>query len=438
MLTAFKKMSLQNFIGRNGRKGVDRCGEETSLPRQPKSADVLGGAQRTMNSSMSGPCPYDHRQLSERIHHPSMLALPIELWDEVLLYIDDYAQLASVALVCRSFSKIATWILSRRRRQCVNAGSVTSFYEAVTSSHCAASMIWHLDIRLQHVHDRDIARSLPPALRTLQNLRSLELVITDHSLMQACVQDGLLDAHLPELKIFHTSFPVDPALLSFIGSNKTISYLSVVGPEPEPCDDKKHVLPSLQTLKCDASFLSHLMPSIALTSLYLVSCNTSQLESVVRLLGPQLLRLHFGVPGLSSQGTDDELWTTQDFLTGFPHMEYLQFSLMAPQAGNAAADLRVRGRPPIRMNGRKPLTVAWMFPGDRQSRSLFRMQVDTDALLVLRHWAPYVGQILYGDGRRPMIAVSLNPDRTKVVHSELVKGTVGTIFQDLFPRSPEL
>ncbi|KAI0642458.1 hypothetical protein C8Q79DRAFT_255498 [Trametes meyenii] len=381
------------------------------------------------------PYPHGHKRLSERIHHPYALALPVELWDEILLYIDDYDQLANVALVCRSLNKITTWILSHRRRQCVDVDSVASFHEAVTSSRRSASMVWHLDVRLRHGPDEKVTRNLAPALCTLRNLRSLELILTDRRLVQVCEQNGLLDARLPALKTFYTSLPLGPALLSFIGANNTITDLSVVGTEFAPCGDKKHVLPSLQTLKCGASFLSYLMPSLALTSLYLISCTTSQLESVARLLGPQLLRLHFGVAGLSSQGPDDELWTTQDFLTSFPLMEYLQFSFMMPHMGTAAIDLRVRGRPPIRMCGRKPLTVAWMFPGDRQSRCLFRAQIDTDALLVLRHWAPYVGQILYGDGRKPLLTVSLNPGEMKVVHSRLAAGTADTIFQDLFPIS---
>ncbi|OJT04084.1 hypothetical protein TRAPUB_5236 [Trametes pubescens] len=249
-----------------------------------------------------------------------------QLWEEILMHLDDQHHLANVALVCRSLSGVAQEILSNHKVSADTPESVHALCVDAITSRRFANMVRHLDVQCHFDLDDPLVQGLTAALRAFRNLDALVLDIPAFLFAEKCVQNGLLDARLPTLTTLHTNLYVSSQLLEFIGAHSSLTELSLVTCKSEVAmEDASRpqvFLPSLRKLGCDGSFLHYFRDSCTPSELYLATCTFGQLEIMSNAFGPYLRRLHFG----HIRTTEPRpLWTLQYFLSSrFPRLEYLQ------------------------------------------------------------------------------------------------------------------
>lgn len=66
------------------------------------------------------------------------------------------------------------------------------------------------------------------------------------------------------------------------------------------------------------------------------------------------------------------------------------------------------------------MTVAWILnPKLYEGSTWLHELLHADALHVLRTWAPYVDQVVFGSGPKLVAAATLSRDRTSLVRREL-------------------
>ncbi|KAI0365518.1 hypothetical protein BV20DRAFT_732199 [Pilatotrama ljubarskyi] len=288
-------------------------------------------------------------------------------------------------------------------------------------------MIRSLEIHVGEGSGGAIAQDLPTAMKNIPHLRSLVLIISDHRLVQDCIQNGLLEARFPALEVFHTSLSSSPELLHFIQRNSTIVdlALSTTADQNKPEFGELVVVPNLRKLRCNPLYLHVLAPPPSLTDISLPVCTCQQFQCVTSTLGKQLRRLQVGelgrLPGKRS-------WPFQYILARFSRLEHLEVVLRAPKTEMTSIDFLAPGTPPFTFKRQSPLTIAWMVREEllrtkEQDTETIREVLDRAALQVLRNWAPYVGQILYGHRSRVVASVSLSPDQTSLVHRVLVENS---------------
>lgn len=356
------------------------------------------------------------------------------------MHIDDQHHLANVALVCRSLRGLAQEILSCRNRCADTPESLRALCGNATTSRRFANMVRHLTVRCHFDLDDALIQALTPALRAFQNLDVLVLDIPAFHCAEKCVQHGLLDARLSTLTTLHTTLYVSSQLLEFIAAHSSLTELSLLTRKSEEAitdaSRPQIILPSLRKLGCDGSFLHYFRNACTPSELHLVTCTVDQLEIASTAFGPYLRRLHF-----SHVRTADHRphWTLQYFMSSrFPCLEYLQTCVndtvdaVRPHYLVVRAlayftstqcdviDWRSNPTPPLRCNRSTRLTVAWILsPKLYESPNWLHELLHSDALHVLRTWAPYVDQVVFGSGPKLVAAATLSRDRTSLVRREL-------------------
>ncbi|KAI0350413.1 hypothetical protein OH77DRAFT_1077187 [Trametes cingulata] len=365
-------------------------------------------------------------------HAQPDIRFPVEIWEEILSYMEDRTQLVRVALVCRSLRSVAEEMLSRRFVKLVTTQSIVSFCDAVTTSRRFANTVFSLEMHVRHHPGEAFAQKLVAAMKSLHHLQKLVLLVLDDRFAHECVQEGILDARFPTLTLFQTFFSDSPELLRFLEYHVTITdlVLPYAAHRHERDSESKVPVPNLRRLTCDAALLPSFSPSKTLTDLFLPLCTLDQLERVASTLGKQLRRLHFGGAALMAQQVRGERsWPFQSVLSRFPQLEYLEVCQRLDGEETSGIDFLAPGVPPFRFKRTSTLTVAWMIfdethlEHNEQMRSYVRKAFDESALQVLRNWAPYVGQILYGWNARAITAVRLSPDQAALTHRALIEET---------------
>ncbi|KAI0750285.1 hypothetical protein C8Q80DRAFT_1270007 [Daedaleopsis nitida] len=351
--------------------------------------------------------PHFHAPYTPSQAYPT-IALPFDLWFEIIHHVYDKQDLHAIGRVCRALHGLVKRALNYHTVVLESSGDILRFCDTIANTPAITALIRKLSVRCTKMASEKADATpthLSVVLGSLSYVQSLSLLIDDPELAAAYVDEGLFArARFCNLQTFCTSLPCTVELLAFLRTHaRNIKDLSLIdsdfGTDSDLDSEDESWLgppfPSLRTLSCNAHALPYLTWSHALTHLRIAMQTSEVFTTVSATLGPPLVSLHVDVadwedpPGIQQ--------AAGDLLTEFENLRYYQTTMPEPNLDLGPLDWR-RNRYPFLECFRQVLdvTIAWVVvaPSMLESDNCF----EETALIVLSNWTPYVSRIMYGIG----------------------------------------
>lgn len=260
------------------------------------------------------------------------LKLPFELWLDVFNFLDDGYDIHALARVCKGMQGVAEDATQRHAALVKKYGVVRldcqeamhTLFRLIKRTPCISLAVRRLIVT---VTTRWVTTDLVKTVKALPNLRSFILhVASDKTENSSQLFAGLVTVHLPHLRVFSTGVVNAPEILNFIHRHTTLEDLSITDHDVgADIFGRESALPALCKLSCGLPTLMQSERSTTLTHLHIQIHVPQTLETVASLFGAQLVSLRLGVlerlPDLNSPRV---VWSTQDILTRFPRLAYIQ------------------------------------------------------------------------------------------------------------------